>query len=1330
MTHKNHTARSPHRRALLAGCAVAALLLAFAPTAQAKQTRLPAGSFGAATSTPANPYPISNFITDAVDRSSGDVYVADGASKRVEKFDSAGHFLLMFGKEVNKTAVEESRPEAEQNLCPIPGHSGDVCQPGAQSSAPGGFSGQLRIAIDNSNGPSKGDVYVGDGAFEGDSLVSKFDSEGHLITSWGNNGPAEASNGQLNGANATDPVSGPFQALFGSSTLRGLAVDPSGNLWVNANLAMFEFRQDGSFLTDWHAELAFEGGIAVDSEDNLYVGSNVTKYSATGTEIGRVFAGGNEGSVRGLAVDPSTDELYVGVSSSSSQQTAVIYRYDSSCRPASGEKPVLCTPVETFGAGPGNPVGVAVNPTDHSLYVTEQQSSGGVPSQVYVFANQTVPDVTTAKATGFTASTATLNGTVNPSGLPVTECLFEWGEGTEPYEHQAPCESPDAAGIGSGSSPVAVHAQISGLQPGHTYHFRLVGANANDVNGLIDQPELGADLPFGPPAFESASVLQAGATTADLQAVVNPDGADTHALIEYVTQAQFEANGFSEPLSTPEQDLGGASSSQSPAFELLGLQPATAYRYRVLAENALGSVQSADQAFTTQAAAPFALPDDRGWELVSPSDKLGAKFETRAQASIDGNAIAYFANGPTERDAEGNDEIVPVLSGRGSQEWASHDLSTPHGPAVGLPSTETPFFSSDLSLTAVQPLGPLFPSLSSEASEQTAFLRTNFSAAQPTAFCTASCYRPLVTAAEGFANVPPETHFGQPCVFPNGYCGPHVRAANPDLSAIALESAVPLIEGAPANSLYAWSAGQLKLLSVLPGGTPASSAAKPVLGTNSATTGEYGNIRNAVSTDGSRFIWSEQAGGHHLYLWDAATETSIQLDAKQPGASGAGTVQPIFQTAAADGSRVFFTDIQHLTADSGGQGTAGSELERDLYEWRADGIAGCATAEGCLADLTPETSGESAAFLGALIGTSEDGSSVYFVANGLLSGAQQNPRGEAASPGHCATLGGGSPSGTCNLYLARAGQTIFIATLSGADSPDWSPVLEEMTARVSPDGRWLAFMSQRSLTGYDNRDLATGQPDQEVYLYHAQTEGEEAKLLCPSCDPTGSRPRGVEFTAFSQIVGRDLLRPGIRVAASVRGWTNGYPTGSYHQPRYLADGGRLFFNTVNALVPKDSNGTQDIYQYESPQGEGAPPGDACATSSPTYSPISGGCVDLVSSGTSKEESAFLDASESGRDVFFLTSAQLSRRDNDTAPDVYDARVAGGEPEPLEPPICEGDACQLPAVPPLDPTPGSLTFQGAGNLREAKPKKQHKRQRRKHPKQKSHKRANADRGGAR
>ncbi len=170
----------------------------------------------------------------------------------------------------------------------------------------------------------------------------------------------------------------------------------------------------------------------------------------------------------------------------------------------------------------------------------------------------------------------------------------------------------------------------------------------------------------------------------------------------------------------------------------------------------------------------------------------------------------------------------------------------------------------------------------------------------------------------------------------------------------------------------------------------------------------------------------------------------------------------------------------------------------------------------------------------------------------------------------------------------------------------------------------------------------------------------------------------------------------LRVAAD---WTLGSGTERY-QSRYLEDSGRLFFDSNDALVPQDVNGTEDVYEYEPP---GA--GNCTTSKSVTFSVRTGGCVDLISSGTSAEQSAFLDASENGGDVFFLTQAKLLPQDFDTSLDIYDAHectaaapcipVPPGVPSPCD----TGDACKpSPSPQPaIFGAPSSATFSGAGNI---------------------------------
>jgi hypothetical protein len=143
----------------------------------------------------------------------------------------------------------------------------------------------------------------------------------------------------------------------------------------------------------------------------------------------------------------------------------------------------------------------------------------------------------------------------------------------------------------------------------------------------------------------------------------------------------------------------------------------------------------------------------------------------------------------------------------------------------------------------------------------------------------------------------------------------------------------------------------------------------------------------------------------------------------------------------------------------------------------------------------------------------------------------------------------------------------------------------------------------------------------------------------------------------------------------------------------------LFFNSFDALAPQDVDGTQDVYEYE-PVGNGS-----CNGSSVTFSVRSEGCIDLISAGTSAEESAFLDASATGEDVFFLTTSKLVSQDFDNALDVYDAHTCRTEapcypPAPTVPPACStGDGCKVAPSPQpsiFGPT-SSATFSGAGNV---------------------------------
>ncbi len=1040
----------------------------------------------------------------------------------------------------------------------------------------------------------------------------------------------------------------------------------------------------------------------------------------TGTPTGPSGAEAPLERVSGVAVDGGEGgdggDIYV-----SEGALGVVYQFN-----AAGEflDSLTGTPAGPFGFVRG----VAVDPASHNVFVGSLHGlNTGV---VDVFGpDLVVPDVTvTGPVSNLTPTSATLHGTVNPVKAGEASCEFEFGTSTS-YGRRAPC----AARVPEGNEAAPVESKpesVTELEPDTTYHYRLDAINKNGTNtgqGAEGSQDLGEFTTPGP-GIHSESVSEVKSTSATFEAAINPHNAPTTYYFQYGPSTGY---GEEAPLLTPSEPRGAVAGSGEGDVQVsqhvqVGLSAGTVYHYRVVAvseapeevepgklETRVQPFYGSDQTFTTQPASSFALPDGRAWEMVSPPDKHGALIypinaeEGMIQASAAGSAMTYATSAPTEAKPPGYADTVQVLSTRGQAGWGSRNIATPHSTATGQSignGQEYRLFSSDLSLAVVQPFGAFTPCVSSagvkqpclseEASEQTAFFHTNYVRGDVSEPCTSSCYRPLVTSA----NVPAGVAFGEEgqCP-PTTICGPRFVGATSDLSHVVISSQVPLASTSVKGGLYEWSDGKLALVSVLPGqGGPTAAQ----LGDRSQDT------RHAISDDGSRIVWES---GHHLYLRENAMQPqsplgaqgkctvpgdacTVQLDAVQ-GGDPSNEVNAVFQAASSDGTTVFFTDNQRLTNDSGARNGFN---QGDLYECTMVEEGGELKCR--LTDLTPSSSGESADVQGAVLGSSEDGSFVYFVANGAL------------APG--------ALNGAPNLYVRHSGTTKLIAVLSGGDSPDWAKGepedLNGLTARVSPDGRWLAFMSQRSLTGYDSEDVTSKKSgerlDEEVYLYDASSE----RLVCASCNPTGARPVGVEYQNLGggrrSLVGGDSVWENTAwLAANIPGWTPTVVGTAPYQSRYLSDSGRLFFNSNDALVPQDVNGTEDVYQYE-PPGVGS-----CTSSAATFSERSGGCVGLISSGRSSEESAFLDASatggrdaeghEGGGDVFFLTAAKLSPQDFDTSVDVYDAHECSSQSPCFPPPVSQPPPCSTEAsckaAPSQQPgifgSPSSATFSGPGNL---------------------------------
>jgi hypothetical protein len=934
--------------------------------------------------------------------------------------------------------------------------------------------------------------------------------------------------------------------------------------------------------------------------------------------------------------------------------------------------------IETPSGPFGGLESLAVDPATHDLYVGGKEPGSGAEEGGFIDvfgASITMPDVVTGAPTNLRGKSATLNGTVNPDEAGEATCQFDWG--TSPsFGQVAPCSE----AVADGGSPVAVHAALSDLQPDTTYYYRLQATGR--ASAATNPGEPSQDQQFTTPGagIDQQAAAAVTSESATLDATINPHNALTTYYFQYGTSASYGA----DVPAPPGASIGAGEGDQSLSVHLQGLAPGTTYHFRVIAISAPGgeavTTEGADETFTTQASgSEFTLPDGRAWEMVTPPDKHGAGLTALGneqgadiQAAEDGSAITFAATAPFASNPAGSRavEVTQVYSNRNAPgSWETQDITTAHTEgasefAVGH-SAEYKLFSSNLSLGAVEPAGhtplpPLPP-----GSEKTIYLRTENGE-----------YKALVTAA----NVPPGTIFGGN----EGQGGGVAFAgASPDFSHVVVSSqlgAPILTPNGPEGGLYMWADGHLQPISVLPSGGPAA-----------ARLGNLGeNVRHAVSNDGSRVVW--EAGGND-YLRDMSREETVELNPHERSSQGAH-----YADADSEDSRVFFTSLR--------------PRGEDLYEFEVTSGTGEPLA-GKLTDLTVDTAnGNEGAAVQGVIGASEDGSDVYFVANGLLGDGPEH----GAKSGDCGPAGKPQTQ-TCNLYVEHydAGSKAwtppsFIATLSGADSPVWGegpPTVNDdhahMISRVSPNGRYLAFMSERSLTGYENRDATSGVPDEEVFLYDA-TAG---RLVCASCDPTGARPAGLfEGSGFEEnLVDYAKTWEGRWVAANIPGWDPADLSSALYQTRYLSNSGRLFFNSSDALVPADVNGKEDVYEYEpaevgSCQGTGHGQGGSVV-----FSSGAGGCVGLISEGTSPEESAFLDASATGGDVFFLTTSRLAAQDRDTSIDLYDAHectVASpcAPSAALVPPPCTtGDACKPAPTPQpaIFGAPSSETFSGAGNL---------------------------------
>jgi hypothetical protein len=638
----------------------------------------------------------------------------------------------------------------------------------------------------------------------------------------------------------------------------------------------------------------------------------------------------------------------------------------------------------------------------------------------------------------------------------------------------------------------------------------------------------------------------------------------------YIARERYAANiaagkdGFFGALTMPPNNGHVASGAEATvAQSVTNLEPETAYLYRTFAANSAGSGTGSVGELVTQAeGGQFALPDLRGWEMVSPADKNGGQIEGPGevagggvlQAAADGNSVTYSSRAAFGSDAEGAPPGSQYVSRRAASDWSTENItqavvSGSYGSApFGVPYQ---LFSGDLRYALLlngRPCrdegsgcpvaNPPLPGSGAPNGYQDYYLRDNGSGS----------FTALLDAADLAQQPLSASHFEV-----------NLAGATADLSHVVLESCAaigPLAteatagEGcdAAAQNLYSYdrSSGSIAPLNLLPGDTvttPGAALAAPA---------------GAISGDGDRVYFYDQGG---LYLREGS-ETK-QLDA---GLGGGGE----FQLASADGDLAYFTKSGHLYRFEAGSGTA--------------------------SDLTP-----GGGVVGVL-GASSDGTYLYYLASGgvfLRHGGSTTLVAAAADPS-------GYPPATGTSRVTEDGRRLLFlssASITGYDNHDLDGGEPDAQVFLYDTATGLSCLSCNPTggrpTGPSTVPVATVNGTQpratSAYKPRVLVDGGN-RVLFESLDALA----GADTNAAVDVYQWESDGTGTcaRSGGCISLISSGKSEGGAHLVDSSADGSDVFFRTDRSLVPSDP-GAVDVYDARVGGGFPVPTpplpcvGDAC-----------------------------------------------------------------------------------------------------------------------------------------
>jgi len=236
------------------------------------------------------------------------------------------------------------------------------------------------------------------------------------------------------------------------------------------------------------------------------------------------------------------------------------------------------------------------------------------------------PTVITGAATSVTATSATLEGTVNANDLSTT-VTFEYGLTTSYGSEVTAAESPV-----TGTSTTNVSADLTGLTSGTTYHFRVKAVNSEETS-------YGDDMTFTTgqaPTAVTGSATSVTTTSATLAGTVNANGYSTTVTFEYGLTTSYGSE-----VTAAESPVTGTIITNVSA-NLTGLNSGTTYHYRVKAVSFGGTTYGNDMTFA--ATEQVADGDGNIYNTVQISTQLWIQENLKTTHYNNGDIIANITD--------------------------------------------------------------------------------------------------------------------------------------------------------------------------------------------------------------------------------------------------------------------------------------------------------------------------------------------------------------------------------------------------------------------------------------------------------------------------------------------------------------------------------------------------------------------------------------------------------------------------------------------------------------------------------------------------------------